>query len=120
MSGQEIVPATPETPTPLPETAAPPDTTTPETPLTKTIPAATISPELSPFWDVPLHLTIEIGRLSLSLRDLMALEPGKTFGISKIAGEAFEICANGQAVALGEVIVIENSAGLRITEVLKL
>ena len=70
--------------------------------------------------DVPLQLTIEIGRLQLLLSELMAMQPGKVFQIQKVAGEPFDICVNGQAVAHGEVIVIENSAGLRLTEVLKL
>lgn len=69
---------------------------------------------------MPLHLTIEIGRLPIDLRDLIALQPGKIFRVPKAAGEPFDICANGQSVARGEVIVVENSSGMRITEVLKL
>ena len=72
------------------------------------------------FEDVPFHLTIEIGRLQVSLRALFELKPGKVFRIGKQAGEPFDICANGQPVARGEVTVVENSSGVRITKIIKL
>ena len=75
---------------------------------------------LKAFADVPLRVTIEIGRLQVFLKELIDLKPGYIFRIKKAVGEPFDICANGQAVARGEVIVVENSSGVRITEVLKL
>ena len=75
---------------------------------------------LKAFADVPLRVTIEIGRLQVFLKELLELKPGYIFRIKKAVGEPFDICANGQAVARGEVIVVENSSGVRITEVLKL
>ena len=75
---------------------------------------------LKPFADVPIQLTIEIGRLHVLLGELTKLKAGKIFRIKKAVGEPFDICANGQPVARGEVIVVENSSGVRITEVIKL
>ena len=79
-----------------------------------------VRPELKALADVPLSVSIEIGRLRLPLADLIHLENGKILKMTKPAGEPFDICANGQAVARGEVIVVENSSGVRLTEILKL
>ncbi len=119
MSESEIVPSPPtEPPVPI----EPPAPVGPARP-----PVAPAPPPVSPavgqlkgFADVPLHLAIEIGRLQVSVGELMSMKDGSIFKIPKAAGEPFDICANGQAVACGEVIVVENSSGVRLTEVLKL
>lgn len=79
-----------------------------------------VRPELKALADVPISVSIEIGRLRIPLADLIRLESGKILKMTKPAGEPFDICANGQAVARGEVIVVENSSGVRLTEILKL
>ena len=72
------------------------------------------------FADVPILLTIEIGRLQVGLGELIALQSGDILRVSKPVGEPFDICANGQAVARGEIMVIENNAGIRLSEIIKL
>ena len=75
--------------------------------------------ELAPVHDIPLHVSIEVGRLRLRVRDLMRLAPGSVIELKKAAGEPFDICINGVPVARGEVIVVEQSSGVRIIEVQK-
>ena len=75
--------------------------------------------ELTTFYDVPVHLTIEVGCLHLRVRDLMKLVPGSIIELKKPAGEPFDICINSVQVARGEVINVEQSSGVRIVEVPK-
>jgi flagellar motor switch protein FliN/FliY len=75
--------------------------------------------ELGPVHDIPLQIAIEVGRLRLRVRDLMKLAPGNVIELKKPAGEPFDICVNGMQVARGEVIVVEQSSGVRIIEVQK-
>ena len=75
--------------------------------------------ELSPVFDVPLNIAIEVGRLRLRVRELMKLGPDSVIELKKPAGEPFDICINGVHVARGEVISVEQSSGVRIIEVLK-
>jgi flagellar motor switch protein FliN len=75
--------------------------------------------ELAPLHDIPLHIGIEVGRLRLRVRDLMRMGSGHVIELKKPAGEPFDICINGVVVARGEVIMVEQSTGVRIIEVQK-
>jgi len=75
--------------------------------------------EFGPVHDIPLQIAIEVGRMRLRVRDLMKLAPGHIIELKKPAGEPFDICVNGMQVARGEVIVVEQSSGVRIIEVQK-
>jgi len=75
--------------------------------------------ELAAVYDVPLYITIEVGRLRLRVRDLIKLTPGYVIELKKPAGDPFDICINGVQVARGEVISVEQSSGVRIIEVQK-
>lgn len=75
--------------------------------------------ELAPLHDVPLRISIDVGRIRLPLREFMRLGPGFVLDLKKPAGEPFEVAINGRPVARGEVIMVEQSSGVRIVEVLK-
>ncbi len=75
--------------------------------------------ELAVVHDIPLHISIEVGRLRLRVRDLMKLVVDSVIELKKPAGEPFDICINSVPVARGEVIVVEQSSGVRIIEVQK-
>ncbi len=75
--------------------------------------------ELATVFDVSVHITIEVGRLRLRVRDLMKLVPGSIIELKKPAGEPFDICVNDVHMARGEVINVEQSSGVRIVEVSK-
>ena len=69
--------------------------------------------------DVPLEVTVELGRTSKSIHDILDFAPGTIIELNKIAGEPIDVLVNGKYVAKGEVVVIEESFGVRITEIIK-
>lgn len=69
--------------------------------------------------DVPLEVTVELGRTSKSIQDILDFAPGTIIELNKLAGEPVDILVNGKYVAKGEVVVIEESFGVRLTEIIK-
>lgn len=68
--------------------------------------------------DVPLEVTVELGRTSKSIQDILEFTPGTIIELNKIAGEPIDVLVNGKYIAKGEVVVIEESFGIRITEII--
>ena len=69
--------------------------------------------------DVPLEGTVELGRTTKSISDILDFAPGTIIELDKIAGEPIDVLVNGKFVAKGEVVVIEESFGVRVTEIIK-
>ncbi len=69
--------------------------------------------------DVPLEVTVELGRTNKSIHDILDFAPGTIIELNKLAGEPVDVLVNGKFVAKGEVVVIEESFGIRVTEILK-
>ncbi|MDE5779880.1 MAG: flagellar motor switch phosphatase FliY [Lachnospiraceae bacterium] len=69
--------------------------------------------------DVPLNVTVELGRTSKSIQEILEFAPGTIIELDKIAGEPVDVLVNGKFVAKGEVVVIEESFGVRVTEIIK-
>jgi flagellar motor switch protein FliN/FliY len=69
--------------------------------------------------DVPLEVTVELGRCVKSISDILEFAPGTIIELDKIAGEPIDVLVNGKFVARGEVVVIEESFGVRVTEIIK-
>ena len=69
--------------------------------------------------DVPLEVTVELGRTRKSISDILEFAPGTIIELDKIAGEPIDVLVNGKFVAKGEVVVIEESFGIRVTEIIK-
>lgn len=69
--------------------------------------------------DVPLEVTVELGRTSKTIHDILDFAPGTIIELDKIAGEPIDVLVNGKFVAKGEVVVIEESFGVRVTEIIK-
>jgi flagellar motor switch protein FliN/FliY len=67
--------------------------------------------------DIKLTLTVELGRTELPIKKVLELTRGSVIELDKIAGEPVELYANGKLVAKGEVVVIEDNFGLRITNI---
>lgn len=68
--------------------------------------------------DVPLEVTVELGRTSKSIKDILDFTPGTIIELNKLAGEPIDVLVNGKYVAKGEVVVIEDSFGIRVTEII--
>jgi flagellar motor switch protein FliN/FliY len=67
--------------------------------------------------DVPIEMTVELGRTKLLVNELLKLGQGSVIELSKLAGETLEILANQKLIARGEVVVINEKYGVRLTEV---
>lgn len=68
--------------------------------------------------DIPLQVTIELGRTRMPIHELLSVGPGSVLELSKAAGEPLDILVNGRPVARGEAVVVNERFGVRITEVL--
>ncbi len=69
--------------------------------------------------DVPLEVTVELGRTKKSIKEILEFAPGTIIELDKIAGEPIDVLVNGKLVAKGEVVVIEESFGVRVTDIIK-
>lgn len=69
--------------------------------------------------DVPLEITVELGKTTRSIKDILEFAPGSIIELNKIAGEPIDVLVNGKYVAKGEVVVIEESFAIRVTEIFK-
>lgn len=69
--------------------------------------------------DVPLDVTVELGRTSKSIKEILDFTPGTIIELNRIAGEPIDVLVNGKYVAKGEVVIIEESYGIRITDIVK-
>ena len=67
--------------------------------------------------DVPLDLSVELGRSRMTIQDLLGLGPGSVIELDKIAGEPLDILVNDRLVARGEAVVVNDKFGVRITDI---
>jgi flagellar motor switch protein FliN/FliY len=74
--------------------------------------------ELSRLHDVSVELAVEVGRTQMTIREALALGPGSIVTLNRLAGEPVDLLVNGKPIARGEVVVIDEEFGLRVTEVL--
>ena len=67
--------------------------------------------------DVPLELSVELGRTRMSIQELLSLGPGSVIELDKVAGEPLDILINDRLVARGEAVVVNDKFGIRITDI---
>lgn len=75
-------------------------------------------PNIGLIMDVPLQVTVELGRTKKLIRDILELSPGSVIELDKLAGEPVDILVNGKLIAKGEVVVIDENFGVRITDII--
>ena len=68
--------------------------------------------------DVPLEVTVELGRNRMTIQDLLALGPGSVIELDKVAGEPLDIVVNDRLIARGEAVVVNDKFGIRITDII--
>jgi len=68
--------------------------------------------------DIPLEISVELGRTKMLINELLKLGQGSVVELSKLAGETLEILANQKLVARGEVVVVNEKYGVRLTEII--
>jgi flagellar motor switch protein FliN/FliY len=67
--------------------------------------------------DVPLSVTVELGRTRMTIQELLSLGPGSVVELDKVAGEPLDIVVNDRLVARGEAVVVNDKFGIRITDI---
>ena len=80
-------------------------------------PSVSSGASLDRLTDVTVEVSVEIGRTRMTLGEALALGPGAVVGLHRMAGEAVDLLINGKVIARGEVVVIDEEFGLRVTEV---
>ena len=79
---------------------------------------AKITDELNEFLDIPLTVKAELGRADLNVRKILQMEEGVVMELDKLVGEPMEIFVNGLLIARGEVVVVNERFGIRVTDVI--
>ncbi|MDP5226331.1 MULTISPECIES: flagellar motor switch protein FliN [Arthrobacter] len=79
---------------------------------------ASIAGRLGRIHDVEMALTVEIGRTRMSVREALSMEPGKVIELDRSTGAPVDVLLNGRKIALGEVVVVDQDYGVRITRIL--
>jgi flagellar motor switch protein FliN/FliY len=68
--------------------------------------------------DIPVHLAVELGRTKIAIRDLLQLAQGSVVELDALAGEPMDILVNGCLIAQGEVVVVNEKFGIRVTDII--
>ena len=68
--------------------------------------------------DIPLNVSVELGRTQVVIKDLLQLGQGSVLELDKLAGEPLEVIVNGKLVARGEVVVVNEKFGIRLTDII--
>lgn len=68
--------------------------------------------------DIPLHLTVELGRTKLLVKDLLELNQGAVVELGKLAGELLDVFVNSKLVARGEAVVVNEKFGVRLVDII--
>lgn len=69
--------------------------------------------------DVPLSVTVELGRTRLPINTILALAKGSVIELDKVAGEPLDVRVNGHLIARGEAVVVQDRFGVRLTEIVR-
>jgi flagellar motor switch protein FliN/FliY len=72
--------------------------------------------EIARFVDVPVDLEVELDRRILTVREILELEPGSVVSMARAAGENIDLYVGGSLVAFGEIVLVDNNIGVRITD----
>jgi flagellar motor switch protein FliN/FliY len=85
------------------------------------LPEASVAPagtaDLDMVLDVPVVLTVEIGRTTMTIRETLDIGPGAIITLDKMTGEPVDLLVNGRRIARGEVVAIDEEFGLRVTQI---
>lgn len=84
----------------------------------ESIKGANNSPELEVILDIPVSISMEVGRTSITIRNLLQLNQGSVIELDRLAGEPLDVLVNGTLIAHGEVVVVNEKFGIRMTDVI--
>ena len=80
--------------------------------------AGTAAGRLDMIMDIPVQLTVELGRTKIAIRNLLQLAQGSVIELDRLAGEPMDVLVNGCLIAQGEVVVVNDKFGIRLTDVI--
>ncbi len=78
----------------------------------------TDSPNLDMLMDIGLQITVELGRARMTIKEVLSLGPGTVVELNRVAGEPVDILINGKPIAKGEVVVLGDMFGVRVTDII--
>jgi len=81
-------------------------------------PIASLSEDLNLVLDIPVKMTVELGRTRMTIKELLRLSQGSVVPLEGLAGEPLDILINGYLIAQGEVVVVSDKFGVRITDII--
>ncbi len=74
--------------------------------------------KLEAILDIPVTISMEVGRSNISIRNLLQLNQGSVIELDRVAGESLDVLVNGTLIAHGEVVVVNDKFGIRLTDVI--
>lgn len=77
-----------------------------------------LNPDLDVILDIPVSISMEVGRTSITIRNLLQLNQGSVIELDRLAGEPLDVLVNGTLIAHGEVVVVNEKFGIRMTDVI--
>ncbi|NIY48658.1 flagellar motor switch protein FliN [Cedecea colo] len=80
--------------------------------------AANLSQDLDLILDIPVKMTVELGRTKMTIKELLRLSQGSVVTLEGLAGEPLDVLINGYLIAQGEVVVVSDKFGIRITDII--
>ncbi|GLR70722.1 flagellar motor switch protein FliN [Agaribacter marinus] len=86
--------------------------------LSEDVITGTDSKKLDTILDIPVTISMEVGRTNISIRNLLQLNQGSVVELDRVAGEPLDVLVNGTLIAHGEVVVINDKFGIRLTDVI--
>ncbi len=78
-----------------------------------------MDPSLARFHDIPIELSVQLDRTAMKVRDILALQVGTVIKLNRSAGDNMSLLLDGVLMGYGEIVVIEDTMGVRITDVLQ-
>jgi flagellar motor switch protein FliN len=100
------------------EEAAMPESDAPQKSKADGVAAGKLTGNMEFLLDIPLEISVELGRTKILINELLKLGQGSVLELSKLAGETLEILANRKLIARGEVVVVNEKYGIRLTEII--
>ena len=86
--------------------------------MTGDAPSTVASGRLDMILDIPVQVTVELGRSKIPIRNLLQLAQGSVVELDRLAGEPLDVLVNGCLIAQGEVVVVNDKFGIRLTDVI--
>ncbi|HEY3985258.1 flagellar motor switch protein FliN [Cedecea sp.] len=84
----------------------------------KNMASSPLGEEMNMILDIPVKMTVELGRTKMTIKELLRLSQGSVVSLDGLAGEPLDILINGYLIAQGEVVVVSDKFGIRITDII--